>query len=324
MHVRGLGARLERVAEAHARVELDGRGLTAGPFDWFLLHTAPRFPLIGHVLRISSGTLVTAAAGPCDETWELMRGYGIVAGSDRVAIADHDYTDGRQQPERAALFQRDLPRELREHNELALNAIRMVGAQALDTRLRDLHEVWDALAAWEGPVREHAETEEFIRAYAAPGSGWPRSQSKSSPSIVWIGEHEGNRPQGYLEGLAGAYHPERDLLEVNADFPSFRALQAFWQEQYLPLAETSPIGPPSQVIETVSEVVREWCEQTLVEVVVGVNQLAGRPGWDEARVRAALSPEALSGAALAIHHVQQSIKRSLGQRLGSLKETKTM
>ncbi len=78
------------------------------------------------------------------------------------------------------------------------------------------------------------------------------------------------------------------------------------------------------MIETVSEVVREWCEQTLVEVVVGVNQLAGRPGWDEARVRAALSPEALSGAALAIHHVQQSIKRSLGQRLGSLKETKTM
>ena len=53
------------------------------------------------------------------------------------------------------------------------------------------------------------------------------------------------------------------------------------------------------------------------------DRLAGRAGWDEARVRAALlSNEALSGAALAIHHVQQSIKRSLGQRLGSLKEVK--
>jgi hypothetical protein len=325
--VRGLAHRLRGIAEAHGRIknrEPSTRGSGGmGPFDWFLLHQGPHFAPIGHIVRIRGGTIVIEASAASNETWETMRRYGVLAGFDRVVIADHDYWN--EPDKRQELFAAKLPEELREHNHQMTRAVRSVGANALDTRLHDLHAVWESLANWEGPVREDASAAEFIRAYAAPGTDWPTRQSKSSPTIVWISEDEGNRPAGYLEGLAGAYHADHDLLEINADFPSFQALQRYWAQRYLHADELSG-GEMliSDITSTINEVVREWCEQTLVEVVVGVNQLAGRPGWDEARVRGALSAEALSGAALAIHHVQQSIKRSLGQRLGSLKEARTM
>ena len=323
--VSGISARLKRMSVATGRLtDVPGaskRG-TAGPYDWFLLPTAP-VELIGHVLRIQGGTLVTGAAAPGPETWELMRRYGIAGGFDRVVIADHDYyIESEVRPE---AFAGQLPDDLAEHNRTATGAVRSVGARTLDTKLQDLTDVWESLAKWEGPVRDDAPAVEFLRAYTGSGTSWPTRQSKSSPMIIWIGSAQGNRPVGYLEGLAASYHPDRDLLEINADFPAFQALSLYWRDRYARLAE--PVRAdftPEQINATIDDVVREWCEQTLVEVVVGVNQLAGRPEWDEARVRAALSPEALSGAALAIHHVQQSIKRSLGQRLGSLKETKIM
>jgi hypothetical protein len=37
-----------------------------------------------------------------------------------------------------------------------------------------------------------------------------------------------------------------------------------------------------------------------------------------------LTPQALTAAALSIYHTQQAIKRSLGQRLGSLRKEKTV
>jgi hypothetical protein len=323
-NVFGVSRRLKRMSEASGRLsEVPGsseRG-TAGPYDWYLLRGAFH-DVTGHVLRVQQGTLVTdmATAGPY--TWELMRRYGITGGFDRVVIADHDYY--REREVRPEAFASRLPEDLREHNYNATEAVRSVGARTLDTRLQDLTDVWDSLANWEGPVRDDAPAVEFLRAYTASGSSWPTRQSKSSPMIIWIGAEQGNRPAGYLEGLAAAYHAGRDLLEINADFPAFQALSLYWRDRYARLVD--PVRADftaDEINATIDEVVREWCEQTLVEVVVGVNQLAGRPGWDEARVRAALSSEALSGAALAIHHVQQSIKRSLGQRLGSLKEVKT-
>jgi hypothetical protein len=319
----GVSRRLKRMAVANGRLtDVPGaskRG-NAGPYDWYLLPGAP-FTVTGHVLRVRQGTLVNDTATAGAETWELLRRYGIAGGFDRVVIADHDYYI---EPEiRPEAFAARLPEDLREHNHQVTQAVRSVGARTLDTRLQDLTDVWDSLASWEGPVRDDAPAVEFLRAYTASGSSWPTRQNKSSPMIVWIGAEQGNRPAGYLEGLAAAYHAERDLLEINADFPAFRALSLYWQDRYARLREPVLASFTTDEIDaTIDEVVREWCEQTLVEVVVGVNQLAGRPGWDEARVRAALSPEALSGAALAIHHVQQSIKRSLGQRLGSLKEVK--
>lgn len=322
--VYGVAATLKRMSAAGGRLtEVAGasRRGTPGPYEWFLLRGP--FELIGHVLRITGGTLVTGAAPAGPETWELMRRYGIVGGFDRIVIADHDYY---VEPEvRPEAFAASLPDDLAEHNRTVTEAVRSVGARTLDTRLQDLTDVWETLANWEGPVRDDAPAVEYLRAYTGSGASWPTRQSKSSPMIIWISGENRNRPAGYLEGLAAAYHADRDLLEINADFPVFQALSLYWCDRYERLAE--PVRAdftPTQINATIDEVVREWCEQTLVEVVVGVNQLAGRPGWDESRVRAALSSEALSGAALAIHHVQQSIKRSLGQRLGSLKEVKTV
>lgn len=314
--------RLTRLSLAHGRLDTP-HASSPHPFEWFLIREGLSFDLYGHLLAVSGGTVVVRASAPGDDTWDEMRGYGIVGGFDRVVIADFYGFEhvGESRPE---LFSSHLPKELVEHNANMIGAIRSVGAQALDTRLQDLQAVWEALARWEGPVLDDAETSEFVRAYAVPGSDWPTRQQQSSPSIVWIGESDGNRPRGYLEGLAAAYHADRDLLEINAEFPAFVALHTYWTSRYWKTVHPSE-GPErlQEIDYEVSEVVREWCEQTLVEVVVGVNQLAGRPGWDERRIKAALCPEALSGAAMAIHHVQQSIRRSLGQRLGSLKEVQT-
>ena len=69
---------------------------------------------------------------------------------------------------------------------------------------------------------------------------------------------------------------------------------------------------------TVEDVVRTWFEQALVETVVGVQALAGSKEWDQQAIQAALSEEALTAAVMQRYHVNNSIKRELGSKLGKL------
>ena len=327
--VTGVCARLRAAAEAHDRLVQVGGVSNSPTVDWYLFGGGVQEGLLGQVFQFRADGLITETAR-AEESFDLLRAFGIEGGFDRVVIAQIGSPYASQD------FRRQLPEALAAHNQATVGAIRSVDAYALDPRLSDLHEVWDALASWEGPVGSNISSDEFIRAYAERAAIPREHERKSSPRIVWIGSEAGTRPGDYLEGLAGRYHADENLLELNSDFPAFRALAAYWKAAYgnadgepLPLFVRADEEPPEEhphdqraraITDTVEAVVLEYCEQTLVEVVVGVNQLAGRPGWEMDRVEKALSPEALSGAAMAIYHVQASIKRSLGQRLGSLKK----
>jgi len=67
-------------------------------------------------------------------------------------------------------------------------------------------------------------------------------------------------------------------------------------------------------------VVQEWFEQNLVETVLGVHALRGAKEWTADDVGNALSEEALSAAGMPRYHVDIAIKRTLGTKLGSLRD----
>ena len=70
--------------------------------------------------------------------------------------------------------------------------------------------------------------------------------------------------------------------------------------------------------KTVEEVVRTWFEQALVETVMGVQALQGSKEWSQQQILAALSEEALTAAVMQRYHVNNSVKRELGAKLGKL------
>ena len=72
--------------------------------------------------------------------------------------------------------------------------------------------------------------------------------------------------------------------------------------------------------ETVTDVVREWFEQGLVETVLGVQGLTGSREWSFDEIKASLSEEAMTTAAMQRYHVDMAVRRGSGAKLGTLKE----
>jgi hypothetical protein len=67
-------------------------------------------------------------------------------------------------------------------------------------------------------------------------------------------------------------------------------------------------------------VVKEWFQQQLVEAVLGALALRKSGNWSEQEVEELWSESALTSAVLPRYHVDERIKRSLGAKLGSLKD----
>jgi hypothetical protein len=283
------------------------------------------------LIRLANPHVIDDALTGGEETWQLMRAFGIESGFDRIVLA----ISGPRRPtfdQAAPVFAKRLPKPLQARNQELLKRVRAVEPTSFNARFQELAGIWQMLSHVEGK----AEPEDlYLRAY----TGEPPAASDTptdTPRVTWISVESGTRPPDYLKDMAARYHQDDNLLEINADFALFAALHTHWTNIY---ARAKDIILPSFNPDTeetifnddyleldgiVTSTVREWCEQQLVEVVVGVLALAGTPGWDHRTVQKALSPEALSATALPIYHVQQSVKRSLGQRLGSLKKEQLM
>jgi len=131
------------------------------------------------------------------------------------------------------------------------------------------------------------------------------------PRIKWISQEDHTRPPGDMEDRAAKYIRKENLLLINADFRLFKDMIKRWTEQFS--------GAPG-VGSTVKAVVREWFEQSLVEIVLSANALRGSQFWtDEAIDDGVLSEEGLTAAVLPRYHIDYSIKRSLGSKLGAIK-----
>jgi len=91
----------------------------------------------------------------------------------------------------------------------------------------------------------------------------------------------------------------------------FRDMVKRWTEAY------REVHGAERVIE---DETREWFEQALVEVVIGVRALRGSLLWTGEDINRALSSESLTATVLQRYHVDMALRRSLGTKLGSLKD----
>ena len=114
-----------------------------------------------------------------------------------------------------------------------------------------------------------------------------------------------------LEDRAAKYLPQQDLIQANADFRVFNDMVDRWCGRYKNVPGARDV---------IKDVVQEWFEQQLVESVMGAHALRDARQWTFEDVQRLWSEEALTAAVLPRYHVDVAVKRSLGAKLGTLKE----
>jgi hypothetical protein len=124
------------------------------------------------------------------------------------------------------------------------------------------------------------------------------------PDVVWVSVADGTRAPGDLEDQAARYDAVRHELTINADFRAITDMIAHWTRRYRGTPGAGPV---------IRAQVREWFEQTLVEVVLCVRG----SHWNEEQLAALLCPSALSAAVLPRHLLHAVLNKRLGQKLGS-------
>ena len=141
------------------------------------------------------------------------------------------------------------------------------------------------------------------------GKPGEKIQPDPFPKWQWISVEDQTREPLDLEDRAARFLLDQNLLLINADFRVFKDMITRWHKEF---------GASDTVKNTVQEVVRTWFEQALVETVMGVQALQGSKEWSQQQIQAALSDEALTAAVMQRYHVNNSIKRELGAKLGKL------
>jgi hypothetical protein len=129
------------------------------------------------------------------------------------------------------------------------------------------------------------------------------------PQVQWVSVEDGTRNNGDIEDRAARFLLDQNVLQINADFRVFSDMITHW---------TKEIGPGAGIAETVQDAVRNWFEQALVESVIGVQALKDAKEWTVEDIEKALSEEALTTAVMQRYHVNNSVKRELGSKLGKL------
>lgn len=130
------------------------------------------------------------------------------------------------------------------------------------------------------------------------------------PEVMWVSILDGTREAGDIEDRAGHYFPEQNLLHINADFRVFADMVLYYQKDF---------GNNSAFKETIKSTVHAWFQQAMVETVLGVQALRNANQWSRDDINKALSEEALTSAVMQRYHVNISIKRELGAKLGGRK-----
>ena len=133
----------------------------------------------------------------------------------------------------------------------------------------------------------------------------------ADPVVKWVSVKDGSRTEDFLEDRAAKFMPQANTIQANADFRVFTDMVARWRKSYAqyPAAEA-----------VVESVVREWFQQQLVETVLGALALRKSGNWSEQEVEELWSESALTSAVLPRYHIDERIKRSLGSKIGTLKE----
>lgn len=131
----------------------------------------------------------------------------------------------------------------------------------------------------------------------------------TEPQASWVVAEDGSRSSGDLEDRAARYLPDQNILLINGDFRAFTDMIDRWTSRY----EHVP-----GCRAAVQEVVREWFEQQLIETVMSALALKQGGKWSMQELAQLWDEAALTAAVLPRYHIDMSIKRVLGQRLGRI------
>ena len=148
----------------------------------------------------------------------------------------------------------------------------------------------------------------FLKARGVPGEEFDFNQD---PQVKWVSVEDGSRQAPDLEDRAAKYLPQMNLILANADFRVFTDMIDRYVEKYRH-------APGARA--TIVPVVREWFQQQLVEAVLGAHALRGSRQWTLADMEKLWSEEALTAVVMPRYHVDFSVKRALGAKLGTLKD----
>jgi hypothetical protein len=133
----------------------------------------------------------------------------------------------------------------------------------------------------------------------------------ADPQVKWVSVLDKTRTTDFLEDRAAKYLPQVNTIQANADFRVFTDMVARWRRLYSYAPGAEPV---------VDSVVKEWFQQQLVEAVLGALALRKSGNWSEQEVEELWSEAALTSAVLPRYHIDERIKRSLGSKLGTLKD----
>ena len=100
---------------------------------------------------------------------------------------------------------------------------------------------------------------------------------------------------------------------INADFRVFTDMVEKWCKE---------LGANPAIRDLVEDAVHGWFEQALVESVLGMQALRHAKEWSDHHMKTALSEEALTTAVMQRYHVNNSVKRELGSKLGKIQGAK--
>ena len=140
------------------------------------------------------------------------------------------------------------------------------------------------------------------------GSPARRVQPDLFPEVRWVSVDNGTREYGDIEDRAAKYLQEQNLLLINSDFRVFIDMASLFIKQ---------LGDQPGIQELVTEAVRGWFEQALVESVIGVQALRNSKEWSVQDIQTALSEEALTATVMQRYHVNLAVKRELGAKLST-------
>ena len=135
-------------------------------------------------------------------------------------------------------------------------------------------------------------------------------ESNDAPEVKWVKVEDGSRVPPDLNDRAARFLLQQNLLIINADFRVFTDMVERWEAAYSHVPGSAG---------TIREVVHEWFEQQLTEAVMSAKSLKRTGRWSVDELSKLWNEEALTAAVLPRWHIDQSIRRNLGQRLGTLK-----
>jgi hypothetical protein len=153
---------------------------------------------------------------------------------------------------------------------------------------------------------------EVYALFAENGSVAAESVTRlTEPETRWVSIEDRTRSSGDMDDRAGKYLRDQNLLVINSDFRVFTDMVNRWEVAYASVAGAGPL---------VREVVHEWFEQQLIETVMSAHALKQTGAWSVPELEELWDECALTAAVLPRWHIDQTIKRTLGVRLGTLRQ----